>query len=76
MIDHSRWRSELVKIHLDELRSQAVASRLAREAAGPRRLRRRLGRALIAAGSALLGQQLDALAPAEDPATYCNGAPA
>lgn len=58
MIDHDLHRLH-VGLHLDELRARAAADRLAREARGPRPLRRRVGRLLIAMGKALQGQPLD-----------------
>jgi hypothetical protein len=58
-IDHL-YRSELLHValvesRLGELRDIAQQDRLARQVRGPRPLRRRVGRLLIAAGQAVAG---------------------
>ena len=46
--------------HARELRAMAERDRLARRVRPPRRLRRQVGRLLITAGAALVGQPVDA----------------
>jgi hypothetical protein len=46
--------------HARELRAMAERDRLARRLRPPRRLRRQVGRLLITAGAALMGQPVDA----------------
>src|SRR5947209_2262567 len=49
--DHALY----VRMHLEEVRTQAEGDRRARQARGSRSLRRRLGHMIITAGTALLG---------------------
>ena len=63
MMNYTECTNDYVELHLRELRAQAMADRLVREARGPRPLRRRMGRLLIALGTALHDQPGDALIP-------------